>query len=234
VHRRCIISPLGTSFSSTVLIKFINMRVRFLIIQSVLMFRVAVAQNGPSPLTVGQSTITAAGSGASVSPVTSTEPSAISSSGETTYIDYKSVYEAATIEEEVKMAAERFNLTKAQQDTWLSIAGTRREAEKNARKQLETKADNYERGPVYQGLRAAQTEFYQIIIGYLTPAQKNALEVDRLIMEEKRKQVAKLSPPTPVTPTVNVIPVDSAAIKAAEKEKATEKKSKKKKKTVGA
>lgn len=153
-------------------------------------------------------------------------------SSQTAIMDYKNVYEAPTIDEEVKMAAERFNLTPAQQDMWRTAAVDRRDAEKIARGQLEQRTDNYDRAPVYKGLRMAQNTFYETIIGYLNPAQKQALETDRLILEEKRKQLAKIAPP-PVAPTVTVAPVDSTAIKA-EMEKTSGKKSKKKKKAVGA
>jgi hypothetical protein len=145
-------------------------------------------------------------------------------------MDYKSVYEAATIEEEVKMAAERFNLTPSQQDVWLSAAVDRREAERQAREKLDSKAANYEKDPVYRGLRSSQNTFYETIIGYLTPAQKQAMETDRAILQEKQKRLAKLPPPPPSTPTVTIAPVDSTAIKEAEKSKGTGKKSKKKRK----
>jgi hypothetical protein len=147
-------------------------------------------------------------------------------------MDYKSVYEAATIEEELQMATERFNLTKEQQEVWQTAAVDRRETEKQARGKLDAKntttntTSNYDKEPIYRGLKSAQNMFYETIIGYLNPAQKSALETDRMILEEKRKRVAKLPPPV-IAPTVTVAPVDSAAIKASDK---GSKKSKKKKK----
>lgn len=209
------------------------MRFKFLIIPLVLILQVASAQNGPASLTLSQGTTTTPVSVASSTPVVppvSTPLPASATSTQTSYLDYKSVYEAATIEEEVKMAAERFNLTPAQQDIWLTAATDRRETEKQVREKLDAKAPNYEKDGMYRGLRSSQNMFLETITGYLTPTQKQALETDRLILEEKRNRLAKLPPPPPPAPTVTVAPVDSAAIKEAEKGKGTGKKSKKKKK----
>jgi hypothetical protein len=205
------------------------MRLKFLIISPVLMFQAGLAQNGPSSLTAGQGTSSTT---ASNNVVVTEQPPVVSSSysTQTAIIDYQSVYEAPTLEEEVKMATQRFNLTPSQQDVWLSAATDRRQAEKIAREQLDSKSA--EKGPAYKGLRMSQNTFYEIIIGYLSPAQKQALETDRVILEEKRKKIAKLAPPP--APTVTVAPIDSSAIKAAEKPKETGKKPKKKKKAVGA
>jgi hypothetical protein len=145
-------------------------------------------------------------------------------------MDYKSVYEAATIEEELQMATERFNLTPAQKDVWLSAAEDRRETEKQARAKFEKNISGYEKEGVYMGLRSAQNTFHEIIIGHLTPVQKEALEADRLVLQEKQKKIAKLPPPPPPAPVVTVAPVDSSAIKASEKDKGAAKKSKRKKK----
>jgi 1,2-phenylacetyl-CoA epoxidase PaaB subunit len=199
------------------------------------MFQLAGAQNNSASLTTSQGLVPIPVSAASstpdtppVSTTTATEPV----STQIAIIDYKSVYETATIEEEVKMATERFNLTPSQQDMWLVAATDRRATEKQAQEKLDSKAANYEKDGIYRGLRSAQNTFYETIIGYLSPVQKQALETDRLIMEEKRKKLAKLPPPTPA-PTVTVAPVDSAAIKETEKSKVKSKKSKKKKKAVG-
>jgi hypothetical protein len=142
-------------------------------------------------------------------------------------VDYKSVYDSPTVEEEVKMAADRFNLTKSQQDVWLSAASDRRLVENQVRGKLESNAPLYEKDPAYRGLRSAQNTFYETIIGYLSPAQKQSLETDRAILQEKQKRLAKLPPAAP-TPTVTVAPVDSATIKPVEKSKSKSKKTKKK------
>jgi hypothetical protein len=148
-------------------------------------------------------------------------------------MDYKSVYDTPTVEEEVKMAAERFNLTPSQQEVWLTAATERRETEVPARGKIDSKAANYEKESAYRGLRSAQNTFYETITGYLSPAQKQALETDRMIVQEKQKRLAKLAPPPPPpASTVTVPPVDSIAIKQAEKEKKTSKKSKKKKQPI--
>jgi 1,2-phenylacetyl-CoA epoxidase PaaB subunit len=213
------------------------MRFKFLIIPTALIVQVAAAQN-PAPLTPAQGTVTtppAVASSTPVMPPVPETPPASPTSTQTTYLDYKSVYEAATVEEEVKMATERFGLTPAQQDMWLVAATDRRAVETPAREKLDSKASSYEKDGVYRGLRTSQNTFYETIIGYLTPAQKQAFETDRLVLEEKRKRVAKLPPPPPPpAPTVTVAPVDSSAIKETEKAKGKEaaKKSKKKKKPV--
>ncbi|MGZ3882719.1 MAG: hypothetical protein ACXVPQ_07730 [Bacteroidia bacterium] len=209
------------------------MRFKFLIIPSVLIVQAAVAQTHSSYLATGEGTPTTTVEAAA--PVADQAHTLTSSvPGETAIMDYKSVYESATTEEEVKMATDRFNLTKSQQEIWLTAAADRREAEKKAREQLESKDPNYSRDAVYKGLKSSQNTFYETIIGYLSPTQKQALETDREILEEKRKRVAKLPPPPPPAPTVTVAPVDSTAIKAAEKAKIQNKKTRKKKKTVGA
>jgi 1,2-phenylacetyl-CoA epoxidase PaaB subunit len=207
------------------------MRFKFLIIPSVLIFQVAGAQNSSESVTSSQATVTtpaAAASSTPVMPPVSSPLPASSESTQTSIMDYKSVYETATVEDEVKMAAERFALTPSQQDIWLAAATDRRAAEKQAREKLDSKAANYEKDGVYRGLRSTHNTFYETIIGYLTPAQKQALETDRLIMQEKQKRLAKLPPPPPPAPTVTVAPVDSAAIKQADKSKKKSKKSKKK------
>lgn len=213
-----------------------RMRFKLLVIPAALTLQVGTAQNGSASVTSSQEPVTMPAPAPSptvfASP-TAPVPSADSpASGQTAIVDYKSVYEAATVEEEVRMATERFGLTTSQQDIWLSAATDRRETEKQARDKLDAKAANYEKDGIYRGLRASQNTFHETITGYLTPAQKQALETDRLILEEKRKKLAKLPPPPPPAPTVTVAPVDSAAIKEAEKPKETGKKSKKKKKAV--
>ncbi|MCD6018851.1 MAG: hypothetical protein K0S53_1972 [Bacteroidetes bacterium] len=210
------------------------MRSKFFIIPAALIFQVAGAQNGPVPLTASQGTF------AAVSPAPSTNvklvdpASSLSSSnaGES-IMDYKSVYEAATVEEEVQMAADRFRLTKSQQEIWLTAAIDRRQGEKQAYEKLKQVME-YDKNAVYMGLRMSQNTFYETVTGYLTPAQKQSLELDRTIRNEKQRRLAKLPPPPPPAPTVTVAPVDSAAIKEAEKVKAPAKKSKKKKKPAGA
>jgi hypothetical protein len=221
------------------------MRLKFLIIPVTLLFHVADAQTGTVSLTPTQGTVTAPippGSSNPVAPVSSasfapnepTPSAAAAEFTETAIVDYKSVYEAPTLEEEVKMATERFNLTKSQQDTWLTAATERRAVEKQGREKLEAKNQDYSKETVYRGLRAAQNTFHETIIGYLTPTQKQGLERDRLILEEKRKRLANVPPPPPPPPTVTVVPVDSAAIKEQEKSKAKGKKTRKKKKAVSA
>lgn len=221
-------------------VKIIIMRFKFLIIPSVLLVQAAAAQNN-TYLASGQTT---EANGTAPNTVTITEQASTltaSPSGETAIIDYKSVYESATTEEEVKMATERFSLSKSQADVWLTAATDRRAAEKTAQDQLALamKDPNVSKDAVYKGLRASQNSFYETIIGYMSPSQKQSMENDRIILEEKRKRIAKLPPPAPV-----VVPVDSTAIKAdlllkqqeaekAQKEKdAAAKKSKKKKKPV--
>jgi hypothetical protein len=213
------------------------MRLRFLIIPSVLIFNVAGAQNGTASLTAAQANVTISASPATLNatpPADSSPSSADPASTQMSIIDYKSVYEAPTLEEEVKMATERFTLTPAQQEVWQLAATDRRAAEKLAHTKLDSNANSYERDGAYRGLRTSHNEFHDAISGYLTPTQKRALEDDRVVLEEKRRRLAKLPPPPPPAPTVTVAPVDSAAIKEAEKvEKAKAgKKSKKKKKAV--
>jgi hypothetical protein len=212
------------------------MRSIFFILPATLIIQLAGAQNGPSALTVSQGTL------ASIT-VTPSSPASLTDApslplapeGDNVNImDYKSVYEAATLEEEVQSAAERFKLTKSQQDVWTEAAFDRRQAEKIARERLDSKTTDYSKDAVYRGLRTAQNSFYEIITGYLSPAQKQAMEDDRTILHEKQRRLAKIAPPV-VAPTVTVAPVDSTAIKEqilkeAEKIKAAEKKSKKKRK----
>jgi len=146
--------------------------------------------------------------------------------------DYKSVFEAPTVEDEVKMATERFSLTNDQQEMWLVAATDCRQAEKQAYDKLGSKSQDYQKASVYSGLRSSLTTFHETVVGHLSPSQKQALESDRLILEEKRQRLAKLPPPPPPAPTVTAAPVDSSAIKQAEKDKKTGKKSKKKKKAT--
>jgi hypothetical protein len=202
------------------------------------MYQLAGAQNGSASVTSSQATESKLVPEASATTIT--EPSQTSSPGSggetrTAIVDYKSVYEAATVEEEVKMAAERFNLTPSQQEVWLNAATDRRAAEKQSQDKLGSKNANYERDGAYRGLRTAHNNFHQSIVGFLSPAQKQAFERDRLILQEKQQRLAKLPPPPPPAPTVTVAPVDSAAIKDSDKSKSKSKgkKSKKKKKAVG-
>jgi hypothetical protein len=212
------------------------MRSIFFILPATLIIQLAGAQNGPSALTVSQGTLASITVTPS-SPVSLTDAPSLPLAPEgdnVNIMDYKSVYEAATLEEEVQSAAERFKLTKSQQDVWTEAAFDRRQAEKIARERLDSKTTDYSKDAVYRGLRTAQNSFYEIITGYLSPAQKQAMEDDRTILHEKQRRLAKIAPPV-VAPTVTVAPVDSTAIKEqilkeAEKIKAAEKKSKKKRK----
>lgn len=207
------------------------MKFKFFIVPSVLIFNLAGAQNSSTSLTIPQGTVTTV-SAASLTPVTpaaSTPSPASTGSAQVLIVDYESVYEAATIEEEVQMATERFNLTQSQQDVWLAAAADRRVAEKQFRDKVDSKATDYDKESVYRGLKSSQNTFYETIIGYLNPAQKQAMETDRWILEEKRKKIAKLPPPI-IAPTVTVAPVDSAAIKEPENTKGAGKKKTKKKK----
>lgn len=217
------------------------MRFKFLIIPSVFIFQVAGAQTNSSSVTLTQASTTTPASAASSTPVVPSEPVAAPAAAASpvstepapvAIIDYKSVYDAPTVEEEVKMAAERFNLTPSQQEIWLTAATDRRTSEKLVQEKLDSKDANYTKEGLYRGLRSSQTTFHETIIGHLTPKQKDALETDRLILQEKQKRLAKLPPPPPPAPTVTVAPVDSSAIKDTKKDKAAGKKSKKKKKTV--
>ena len=205
------------------------MKLNFFIIPAALMFQYAGAQNGP--LTVSQGTL-AAISVTPSAPVTITDPIPVTDTGDT-YLNYKSVYEAATLEEEVKMAAERFSLTKSQQDVWMTAAEDRRKTEKDVYEKLNAKDPNISKDGLYRSLRNSHNVFSEQIIGYLSPAQKQSMEWDRAILNEKQKRVAKIAPPPP--PPVEVAPVDSTLIKEqilkeAEKIKAEQKKSKSKKK----
>lgn len=205
------------------------MRSKFFIIPAALIFQIAGAQNGPVPLAVSQETYVTVTASPSKTTKLNDPVTTSSTSGES-IMDYKSVYEAETLEDEVQMAAERFSLTKSQQEIWLTAATDRRQVEKQAYEKLNAKDLNVSRDAVYLGLRIAQNTFYETIIGYLNPAQKQAIELDRIIRTEKQKRIAKLPPPPPPAPTVTISTVDSTAIIEAEKIKAAEKKSKKKKK----
>lgn len=211
---------------------YTDMLLKSLIIPAILIVNVAAAQNGATIINP-QGTVTTASSGSitTSTPAASTPSTIITGSTQASIINYKSVYEAATLEEEVQMATERFNLTESQKEVWMTAATDRRETERQFRAKLESKATDYDKDGVYRGLRSAHNTFHETIIAYLNPAQKQSLETDRLILEEKRKKVSKLPPPV-IAPTVTVAPVDSAAIK--ETEKGAGKKSKKKKKAVGA
>jgi hypothetical protein len=199
------------------------MRLKFFIIPAALVIQVAHAQD-PASFAVSQGTGTPVSSASST---TVTPPS--TGLVEISIIDYKSVYEAATLEEEVQMATERFKLTKSQQEVWAGAAVDRREIEKLTRAKLESKVDDYSKTDVYKGLRSAQNQFYETIIGYFDPTQKQLMERERVIMDEKRKMIAKLPPPV-IAPTVTVAPIDSAAIYESQKSKKAKAKAKPKKK----
>lgn len=212
-----------------------RMRSKLLLLPAVFMLQFASAQTGTSSVTLSQETAPSPGPAASSTPVIPANPTPAPESPVTDQVaimDYKSVFETATVEEEVKMATERFNLTAAQQDVWLSAAKDRRETEKQAREKLNAATSNYEKDPVYRGLKSSQNTFHETIVGYLSPAQKQSLEADRLILLEKQKRLAKLPPPPPPAPTVTIAPTDSTAIKEVESEKMKDKKSKKKKKSA--
>jgi hypothetical protein len=204
------------------------MRLQFSIFTSLLIFQAAVAQNPAS--SVSEQGVVAAP--ATVSTTTANTHEATSSSesnasNQIAIIDYKSVYEAETLEDEVKFATDRFSLTPTQQDIWLTAAKERREIEKNARIKFDAKDPNTDKAAVYMGLRAAHNTFYEIIIGYLSPAQKQSLEEERLIQQERQKRLAKLTPPpTLVIDSVKVAPIDSSMIKPVDPPK--KKKSQKK------
>ncbi|MDF2449570.1 MAG: hypothetical protein K0R26_2074 [Bacteroidota bacterium] len=203
------------------------MRSLFITIPAALIIHVAHAQNGPAPITVNTSTVVTV-SPSYTQPVVAADPTA----GER-IMDFKSVYEAATLEEEVQTATERFLLSKSQQEVWYTAAFDRRIAEKQIYDKLSANTPDYSKEGGYKALRMAQNAFYETIIGYLTPAQKQSLEMDRVIRTEKQRRLALLPPPPPPAPTVTVAPVDSTSIKEAEKLKAPAKKSKKKKKPAG-
>lgn len=148
-------------------------------------------------------------------------------------MDYKNVYEAETLEEEVQLATERFNLNTTQQEVWATAAVNRRLVEKQTRAKLESKDTDYSRHDAYKGLKMAHSEFCETITGYFNPTQKQAMEKDRIILEEKRKMIVKLPPPV-IAPTITVAPIDSAAIYESEKIKKAKQRSKKKKKANGA
>jgi hypothetical protein len=205
------------------------MRPKFFIIPAIFILQTMRAQDF-APLAISETTVTPA---SATNTLATFKPSSASGLTEISIMDYKSVYEAATLEEEVQMATERFNLTKPQQEAWATAAVDRRETEKQTRAKLESKTNDYSKDAVYRGLRSAQNQFYETITGYFDPSQKQLLEKDRIIIEEKRKMIAKLPPPV-IAPTVTVAPVDSTAIKAEmEKNKKIKAKSKKKKKPIG-
>lgn len=206
------------------------MRSIFFIIPAALIFQLAGAQNGPAPSTVSQGTF-AAITVTSLTPVTLTDPTPSTESSDN-YLNYKSVYEASTLEEEVQMATERFSLTKSQKEVWMLAAVDRRKTEKEVYAKLSSKETDYSKDAAYRGLRISHNTFHEIIEGYLSPYQKQSLELDREILIEKQRRVAKIPPPAP---PVIVVPVDSTLIKEqilkeAEKIKAEQKKSKSKKK----
>lgn len=230
------------------------MKFKLLMIPAALIFQVAGAQNEPIALASPQKTLAEI----SVSPSNSVTPTtsvtltnsvdavpavdampAVYTPNGVNIMEYKSVYEAATLEEEVQLATERFNLSQSQQEIWTEAAYDRRLSEKLAYPKLESKTTDYSysKDAVYRGLRTSHNTFYETIIGYLSPGQKQAIEADRAILHEKQRRLAKIPPPPP--PTVTVAPVDSTALKEqilkeAEKIKAEEKKSKKKKKQLKA
>ena len=190
----------------------------------------AAAAQTTASITASEVLVTSPPVQASTSTPSLLPDSDLSSSEKTTYLDYKSVYAAATLEEEVKMATERFRLSPDQQELWLSEATDRRIVEKQAQEKIEKKSSSFELEPVYRGLRMSQNNFYNIIISHMNPAQKQAFETDRLVLQEKQQRLAKLPPTPPPAPTVTLIPVDSAAIKANQEVKMKEKVKKKKKK----
>jgi hypothetical protein len=200
------------------------MKKKLFLITAVLVSALASAQDNPSDETLSDGTL----------PVVSVSPSndgTSSTPAREKIVDYKSVYETSTVEEEVKMATSRFELTKSQQDIWLEAATERRLTENKFRDQANVKGADNNKDAAYRELRTSQNTFYETVIGYLSPAQKQKLEVDRNILNEKQKKLAKIPPPPPPpTPTITAVPVDSAAIKESEKKKAAGKKSKKKKK----
>lgn len=198
------------------------MRSVFFSIISVLMFQIAGAQDEPVP-----EGTTFAG----VTVTSSTSTPADANSGKVTYLEYKSVYDAPTLEEEVKMATERFRLSKPQQEIWLTAAEERRQTEKQVYDKLRTTDVNYDKGPDYRALRTSHNAFFEEVVGYLNPAQKEEMEFDRAILQEKQNRIAKLPPPPPPPSTVTVVSVDTAAIiLQAEKKKEAEKKAKSKNK----
>jgi hypothetical protein len=198
------------------------MKKKVFLMTAVLISGLAGAQDNPSDETLSDGTLPVV----SVSPSNNNETS---TSSREKIVDYKSVYEASSLEEEVQMAAARFELTKAQQDIWLEAATDRRLTENKFRDQANAKGD-HNMDAAYRELRTSQNTFYETVIGYLSPAQKQKMEFDRNILNEKQKKLAKIPPPPPPTPTITAVPVDSAAIKESEKKKAAGKKSKKKKK----
>ncbi len=214
------------------------MHFKFLVIPSILFCHIAGAQNTIQPITVANGTTAAPVSAAPTTPAappaqaispTSPEAAASPKARYAAILDYKSVYEAPSVEEEVSMATERFSLTEAQQDVWMNAATERRGTEKVCYDKLNSKNQDFMKSDVYMGLRSAHNTFHETIIGYLTPNQKQSLDLDRQILAEKQRRVAQLPPPPPPpAPTVTVAPVDSTAIKA--EMKAAAKKSKKSRK----
>ncbi len=210
------------------------MRLKFLIIPSIFMFQAAVAQSDSaqvSPAVGAATTPVSAATSTAVTPGATTPAAGSSSEERTKIMDYKSVYETASVEEEVQLATERFSLTAEQQDIWLVAARDRRQSESFARGKLDSNDINLSKEGVYRGLKAAQSTFYETVIGYLTPVQKQQLESDRVIINEKQKRLAKLPPPPPPPAPVDTMPaIDSTAVKAADLDKDAGKKGKKSKK----
>lgn len=213
------------------------MRIELIIGISVAVFQGGYAQTGASSITATQGTVSIPVTAASSTPVAGHDSVAFAPSPaaeRTKIMDYKSVYEAPTVEEEVKMAAERFSLTPSQQDIWLLAATDRREGERLARLKLDSTKGDYSKTGVYMGLRASHNTFHETIMGYLTPNQKQAFETDRLILQEKQKRIAKLPPPPPPVVVDTIPKVDSTALAEQEvdlkKNNKSGKKSKKKKK----
>lgn len=208
------------------------MRYTLFLMSTAFMYQVATAQSGTASLSASEGSVTTSVTDSSA--IAAAPPAATAAAGNPSsrmaILDYKSVYEAPTVEEEVKMAAERFNLTQSQQDVWLEAATDRRITERQAREKLDTNTNqaSYSRDDVYRGLRMSQNTFYEKVTGYLTPTQKQAFENDRLILNEKQKKLAKLPPPPPPAPVDTLAPVDSTMIKEPESGKGKDKKSKKK------
>src|SRR5687767_2997744 len=106
------------------------MNIKILIIPALLISQFAGAQNGAGTYTISEASVTnTATTGSATAGTTTSTDATAAGEGQVSYLDYKSVYEAATIEEEVKMATERFTLTPAQQEVWLKAATDRRAVE---------------------------------------------------------------------------------------------------------
>lgn len=213
----------------------------------------ALAQNNQASTRSQQGTVTAAPeSSSSNSPTTAVQTTATINEQpssaippppgytNTLIIDYKSVYETPTAEEEVLAATERFTLTPDQQDIWLLAAKDRREGERQFKEKADSKTASYEMDGAYRGYRTSQNTFYETIIGHLSPSQRSSFERDRLIIEERDKRLARWPMERPAasstvqTTTVTVVPTtfgqDSATVKPNQKDKPANKKATKKKK----